>query len=77
MAKKSRKLPRSAKEANDRGYRSVRVKHGTREKQQWVRLMHRGKWSFHSADAAMPTGPHTVCKYDPNTKSWDDCYESE
>jgi hypothetical protein len=67
--------PKSESEARRRGYRALTVKHGNREKQQWVRVKHRNKWSFRPAAAALPTGPHIVCKYDPNTGSWDDCYQ--
>jgi hypothetical protein len=73
--KKTREIPKTAKEATKRGYNRVAVKHSTREKQRWALIKHKGKWAFAPATSATVTGPHTVCYYDPDTGFYDDCHE--
>jgi hypothetical protein len=74
MAKAAQKIPPTAKQTLKEGYAKVAVKHSTKEKQKWVMLKHKGKWAFAKAVTAKPSGPHTVCYYDPNTGFYDDCH---
>jgi hypothetical protein len=75
MTKKStRKIPKTAKEAARRGYEPA-TKPSTSEKRKWALVKNKGKWAFAKAASATVMGPHTVCYYDPNTGSYDDCHE--
>lgn len=74
MARKS--LPKSPTDAIHRGYKKLTKKHSDAEKRKFVLVKHKRNWSLVRAATAAPTGPHTVCYYDPNTRFYDNCHQS-
>jgi hypothetical protein len=64
-AKNVQGIPRTAKEAKDRGYKkAAKVKHAELSAEE------KKKWALFK-----PGARHTVCYYDPNTGEYDDCHE--
>jgi hypothetical protein len=77
MAKKSQKIPTSAREAKKMGYESAAVKHSGSQKRRWAMLKQRGRWEFVEAASAKVAGSHTICLYNPQTGFYDDCFTVE
>jgi hypothetical protein len=50
--------------------------HDHADRQNWLFVGEKGKWNFVKATAAVPSGRHRVCYYNPNTGLWDRCVES-
>jgi hypothetical protein len=71
-----KKLPKSAKDAEARHYIGIAGKHSAAEKRKWVLVKQKRNWTLARAASSVPTGPHTVCYYDPNTGFYDDCHQS-